>query len=289
MQKKLIAIQSDFGTVDGRSARLIGTIKRIDASLDVCMTENKCPKGDAVVASTLMYSSLPFFPEGTVYVSIVERTNGENPACAALTLDDKIILTPDNGALTIWIHRYGLKALRRLDTTVCPAGMNPYAYFAAQLARKAITYESLGEEYPVSQAETFAMYPPQVSFEIVTCGVFSVLENFGNLNLTVSVEEFDQSGIQAGDLVHVTVDRNKSIRFDETIPYDRSFGFAALGAPILFNGSSGYLGLGMNQASFADTYLKDRFDHSGAVAEYRVAIRKQAPSNQPIIRKEHSL
>lgn len=276
MQNKVIAIQSDFGTADGRAAKLIGTIKRTDASLDVCMTENKCPRGNAVVASTLLYSSLPFFPEDTVYVSIVERTDGDNPPCAALTNDNKIILTPDNGTLTVWIHRYGLKALRRLNAESCPQGLNPYAYFAALLAGGAIGYESLGEPYPVSEATTFAMYPPEVAKGTVKCGIFSVLENFGNLNLTVSFEEFEQSGIRAGERVRVTIERNGTYLFDDTIPYDRSFGFAELGAPILFNGSTGYLGLGMNQASFANAYLKDRFDSPGAIAEYRVTIRAQA-------------
>lgn len=276
MQKRVIAIQSDFGTVDGRSARLIGAIKRVDASLDVCMTENKCPRGDVAVASTLLYSSLPFFPEGTVYVSIVERTEGGNLPCAALTRDGKIILTPDNGTLTVWIHRYGLLELRRLNTSNFPSDMNPYAYAAAQLARRAVSYEALGESYPVAQANTFAMAPASVQAGQVDCGVFSVLENFGNLNLTVPIEEFDQSGIQAGDRVRVTIERDGIVRFDETIPYDRSFGFAEIGASILFNGSSGYLGLGRNQASFAGTYLQDRFDRPGAVAEYRVRILKQA-------------
>jgi S-adenosylmethionine hydrolase len=276
MQRRVIAIQSDFGTVDGRAAKLIGTVKRVDASLDVCMTENKCPRGDTVVASTLLYSSLPFFPEGTVFVSIVERADGDNPPCAALTRDNKIILTPDNGTLTIWIHRYGLKSLRMLHAEGCPKGMNLYAYYAAQLAREAVPYEALGEAYPVSEANVFAMYPPKVSQGGITCGIFSVLENFGNLNLTVSVEEFEQSGICAGDLVHVTIERNGTYLFDAVIPYDRSFGFAELGAPILFNGSTGYLGLGMNQQSFAEAYLKDRFDHPGVIAEYRVRIRKSA-------------
>ncbi len=276
MQSRVIAIQSDFGTADGRAAKLIGAIKCTDASLDVCMTENKCPRGDTVVASTLLYSSLPFFPAGTIYVSIVERNDGENPPCAALTFDNKIILTPDNGTLTVWIHRYGIKALRKLPVENCPVGMNPYAFFAAQLAGGTVSYETLGETYPVSEATTFAMYPPEVTPGDVKCGIFSILENFGNLNLTVSVEEFDQSGIQAGDRVHVTIERNGAYLFDETIPYDRSFGFAKLGASILFNGSTGYLGLGMNQSSFAGTYLQDRFDHAGAIAEYRVNIRKQA-------------
>lgn len=276
MQKKVIAIQSDLGTRDGRAAKLIGAIKRVDASLDVCMTENRCARGDVVVASTLLYSSLPFFPVDTVYVSIVERAEGENPPCAALTLDNKIILTPDNGTLTIWIRRYGLQEIRRLNTQRCPSDQNPYAYAAAQLASGTASYESLGERYPVSDAATFAMFPPTVHPGRVDCGIFSVLENFGNLNLTVSIEEFDQSGIQVGDRVHVSIERNGAVRFDETIPYDRSFGFAELGAPILFNGSSGYLGLGMNQASFAGTYLADRFDAPGAVAEYRVTIEKQA-------------
>jgi len=280
MQNRVIAIQSDFGTADGRAAKLIGTIKRTDASLDVCMSENSCPRGNAVLASTLLYSSLPFFPAGTIYVSIVERADSENTPCAALTFDDKIILTPDNGTLTVWIHRYGIKAIRALPVEDCPKDMNPYAFFAAQLAGGAVSYEALGEAYPVSEANTFAMYPPKIAPGSVTCGIFSILENFGNLNLTVSVEEFEQSGIQAGERVHITIERNGTYLFDDTIPYDRSFGFAELGAPILFNGSTGYLGLGMNQSSFAGTYLQDRFDHAGAIAEYRVNIRKQAQPSQ---------
>ena len=207
--------------------------------------------------------------------TIVERTDGDNPPCAALTNDGKIILTPDNGTLTVWIHRYGLKALRRLNAEICPKGLNPYAYFAALLAGGNVDYESLGEVYPVSEANTFAMYPPEVASGTVKCGIFSVLENFGNLNLTVSFEEFEQSGIRAGERVHVTIERNGTYLFEDTIPYDRSFGFAELGAPILFNGSTGYLGLGMNQASFANAYLKDRFDSPGAIAEYRVTICAQ--------------
>ena len=204
-------------------------------------------------------------------------------------MDDKIILTPDNGTLTVWIHRYGLKELRHLCAENCPAGMNLYAYSAAQLARGAVSYEALGASYPVSQALTFAMHPPVVEPGSVTCGVFSVLENFGNLNLTVSVEEFDQSGIVAGDRVRVTIERGGARLFDETIPYDRSFGFAELGAPILFNGSSGYLGLGMNQAHFANTYLKDRFDGADAVFEYRVAIVRQAEPTRLSDRKETTI
>jgi S-adenosylmethionine hydrolase len=104
--------------------------------------------------------------------------------------------------------------------------------------------------------------------------VLSVLENFGNLNLTVSIEEFEKTGIRFGETVHVTLERDGTAAFDSMIPYDRSFGYAALGAPILFNGSTGYIGLGLNQESFAGRYMKDRYDHPEGIAAYDVTIRK---------------
>jgi S-adenosylmethionine hydrolase len=36
--------------------------------------------------------------------------------------------------------------------------------------------------------------------------------------------------------------------------YHRSFGFVGLREPVLYNGSTGYMILGLNQASMVDTY-----------------------------------
>jgi S-adenosylmethionine hydrolase len=274
MQKHAIAIQTDFGTADGRAGKLTGSILRVDDTLDVCFTEHKCPRGDVMAAGTFLYNSLAFFPAGTVYVSIVERAQGGNPPCAALTHADQIILTPDNGILTIWMQNHGLKALRRLDITTAPADMNPYAYFAARLANGTLTFDELGEARPLEDTARYTVRASAIAEGFAQGGVLGVMENFGNLNLTVAIEEFERTGICFGDAVRVTLERDGRTVFDGTVPYDRSFGYAALGAPILFNGSTGYIGLGLNQESFAGKYMKDRYDHPEGIAAYDVTIRK---------------
>ncbi|HWR19876.1 MAG TPA: SAM-dependent chlorinase/fluorinase [Clostridia bacterium] len=269
-----IAIQTDFGTADGRAAKLIGTIKRVDQTLDVCFNENKCPRGDVMIAGTFLHNSLAFFPKGTVYVSIIESGTRDSVPCAALTHDDQIILTPNNGTLTIWTDNYGLKALRRLDTAAVPKGMDAYAYFAARLANGTLSYEELGQECAITDVKRFSVRASTISKGFAKGGVLSVLENFGNLNLTVSIAEFENTGIRFGDYVQVTLERDGITAFNCTIPYDRSFGYAELGTPILFNGSTGYIGLGLNQESFANKYMKDRYDHPEGIAGYDVTIGK---------------
>lgn len=275
MQKHAIAIQTDFGTADGRAAKLAGAIKRVDETLDVCFVEHKCARGNVMLAGTMLLNSLAFFPAGTVYVSVVEREGGANIPSAALTHTDQVILTPDNGTLTIWMQNHPLKALRRLETEKAPPGMSPYAYFAAKLANGALTFDELGPAVPVLEAERFSVRPSKIAPGYAECGVLSVMENFGNLNLTASIEEFEKTGIRFGDALRVTLERDGTIAFDETVPYDRSFGYTSVGLPILFNGSTGYIGLGLNQESFVGMYMKDRYDRPDGVAAYNVVVRKE--------------
>lgn len=280
MQKRLIAIETDYGTADGRAAKLVGAVKRVDASLEVCFANHACPRGNILFAGTMLYNSLAFFPRDTVYACIVERADGENPPCAAKTHDGKLILAPDNGSLTIWLENFGIAALRRLDAAQAPADMNPYAWFAARLANGTLAFDGLGPEYPVESAQRFPMRGAEVGEGYAECGVLSVMENFGNLNLSVSIERFEQTGIRFGDTVRVTLCCGEEIRFDADVRYDRSFGFTAPGAPILFNGSSGYVGLGLNQASFSDQYMKDRRELPDGVGAYALVIRKAAAGKE---------
>lgn len=280
MQKRLIAIETDFGTADGRAAKLVGAIKRVDASLEVCFANHACPRGNILLAGTLLYNSLAFFPEGTVYACIVERADGANPPCAAQTHDGKLILAPDNGLLTIWLSNFGLAAIRRLDVSRPPAGADPYAWFAARLANGTLSFGELGPEYPVDRAERFPVRGARVAEGRTECGILSVMENFGNLNLSISIEQFEKTGIRFGDVVRVRLCCGDETRFDGDVLYDRSFGFTAPGAPILFNGSSGYVGLGLNQASFTDQYMKDRREQPEGIGAYAVVIRRAAPGKE---------
>ena len=45
-----------------------------------------------------------------------------------------------------------------------------------------------------------------------------------------------------------------SVYFDEDVPYAKSFGFVKVGDPVVFNSSSNYISIGLNQGSFKAKY-----------------------------------
>lgn len=272
MRMRVLAIETDYGTADGRAAKLAGTIKRVDPSLEVDFANHRCPRGNIQVAGTLLYNSLPFFPAGTVYLCLVARAAGGNPPCAARTYDGKIILAPDNGLLTMWLENFGLESIRRLDLQSAPGDMDPYAYFAARLANGTMDEQDLGPVYPVEQAVRLILPGVEVREGYASCGVLSVMENFGNINLSLPIVRMEQTGIQLGQTVRVRMTLGEKTCFDEPVLYDRSFGYTALGSPILFNGSTGYVGLGLNRESFTQAYMQERQKLPEGVGAYRITI-----------------
>ena len=274
MSNHLFALQSDFGYTDGRAADLAGNILKLCPDASIYSVMHALPKGDVPSAALMIYSVLHFWPEGTIYVSIVEEDGAKGRPCAAYTVDNKYILTPDNGALSSWLDLYGVKELRALDLSLVPEGVEPYSYFAGALGSGKLAFADVGPAYPAAEAVRFKLMAPTVEDGYVKCVPFSVLRTFGNLNLNVLIDDFAKSGIAIGDNVTVTITRKGETLFEGRMPYNLSFGFAELGAPILFNGSNGFMGMGLNQENFAMAYMPESLQAGCDFNEYVIEIKK---------------
>ena len=108
----------------------------------------------------------------------------------------------------------------------------------------------------------------------VECGLFSVLKNFGNLNLNVRIDEFANANIAFGDAVRLTLTHNGEKRFEAETTYERSFGYVEFGKSVLFNGSSGYMGMGLNQKSFAAAYIPETLLPGADISGYVMTIER---------------
>ena len=107
------------------------------------------------------------------------------------------------------------------------------------------------------------------------CGIQSVVAAFGNLNLNIAIDRFLESGIRPGDRIQLTVTYGETAVFDGRLRYERTFGCVPEGAPVLFNGSSDFMGLGCNQTSFAGRYLAPLLRKETAMADYAVRIERE--------------
>ncbi len=111
MQQSVIAILTDYGTRDGRAAKLIGAVKRAEETLDVCLAVNNFPAGDVPGAAATLHGFLGYFPARTVTAALIGETDGKGrpfPPIAAKAPDGKVFLVPNNGLLTVWEQTHGI-------------------------------------------------------------------------------------------------------------------------------------------------------------------------------------
>ncbi|MBR0450820.1 MAG: SAM-dependent chlorinase/fluorinase [Oscillospiraceae bacterium] len=158
-----IVMQTDFGR--GGSGAMAGVCKIVDKSLKVYNITHEVPKFNVKAAGHNLTEVLPYWPKGTVFVSVIDPGVGtERKASVAETQNGYYIVTPDNGCLAEIAEQYGIKAIREIDQSINRYkgnqwsvksdifhGRDIFAYCGARLAAGIITIEEVGPEYPADE------------------------------------------------------------------------------------------------------------------------------------------
>lgn len=264
--KPRVVLMTDFGIDNMGTAAMEGVISSIDNEL-ICtnLTHRIEPFNTWQASGALMYV-VPFWPAGTVFVSVVDPGVGTpRRASVAKLKNGCYVVTPDNGTLTHMYYNVGIEAIREIDETVNRLkgtegtsifhGRDLFAYCAGKLAAGVIDFESVGPEYPVSEVVLHdALFNPNIQPGCAEGIITQAIPHFGNLNTNISVEAFSEAGFCFGETVHVTISHEGSVHFDADVLYEKSFGYVEQGEPIVFNGSMLYVGMALNQGHFANTY-----------------------------------
>jgi S-adenosylmethionine hydrolase len=265
MIKPFICLQSDFGLYWGAVSSMHGVIASIDPSLQVRDISHLLPMYQPWAASFCLNYTMPCWPEGTVFVSVVDPGVGTSRrACAAKTAGGQYVITPDNGTLTHVKAFPGIAEVREIDeklnrrpgTGRCNTfhGRDIFAYTAGRLAAGIIGFEEIGPAYPVEDTVAFPLVPPEIGRGYASGHIAMADHHFGGATTSIPVEDFEKTGIVHGDRPLVTIGHEGKEVFRERVLYHRSFGFAGRGEPILYNGSTGCMIIGLNQAAFTEKY-----------------------------------
>ena len=265
--KPCIVFQTDFGTGWGAVASMKGVCKQVDPALECVDLTHEIAQYDILAASRELAYVLPFWPAGTVFVSVVDPGVGtDRRACVALLENGSYVVTPDNGTLTHVARQIGVRAVRQIDEgrnrypgtedVAVFHGRDLFAYTAARLAAGVIDYAGVGPAYDPAELVLFdaALVMAKTADGAAEGVVSSVSDPFGSVALNVLSADLRAAGFRHGDRVRVTLAREARVYYDETVLYERSFGFVPLGAPILFDSSTNYIELGLNQGSFLIKY-----------------------------------
>jgi hypothetical protein len=265
--KPILVFQTDFTYKEGAVCAMYGVVKSVDRELEIIDGTHEIPQYDVWSASYRLYQSMQFWPEGTIFVSVVDPGVGTpRKACVAKTIDGYYIVTPDNGSLTHANKLIGIAEVREIDEKVNRLrgkntertsvfhGRDLFGYCAAKLASGIISYEGVGASYHPKEIVSLPMHEPAVSGGDVS-GIFEIGDpNFGNLWTNIPLKVFEQAGFHFGDHIQTTIHHAREVVFSEFLLFEKSFGFVKKGEVMIYNNELNMISLAVNQGSLADTY-----------------------------------
>lgn len=265
--KPILVFQTDFTYKEGAVCAMYGVVKSVDRELEIIDSTHEIPQYDIWSASYRLYQSMRFWPDGTIFVSVVDPGVGTpRKACVAETADGYYVVSPDNGSLTHLNHFVGITAVREIDQTINRLkgknteevsvfhGRDLFGYCAARLASGIITYEQVGPAYSISKIVTLPILKPKLEQNKVS-GILEINDpNFGNLWTNIPLTLFTEAGFVYGDYLNVSIHHTGKEVFSENLLFQRSFGYAQKGEAIIYNNELMLVALAVNQGSFSHHY-----------------------------------
>lgn len=277
--KKPLVLQTDFGTGDGAVSAMYGVAYGVDVDLKVADLTHEIPQYNIWEASYRLIQTVKYWPEGTVFVNVVDPGVGSaRKSVAVETSDGRYIITPDNGTLTHIKRMTGIKEARVIDETINRLpdsgasytfhGRDIYAYTGARLAAGVIDFAGVGPQMDVNEIVEVPIVEPSITGDTVS-GTIDVLDvRFGSLWSNISRELFLKLGINHGSGVEITIENGSRVVYKNILVYAKSFADVHTGESLLYANSVDCMAVAINQGSFAKAY------NIGTGTEWKISIRK---------------
>ncbi|MBT8079521.1 MAG: S-adenosyl-l-methionine hydroxide adenosyltransferase family protein [Gammaproteobacteria bacterium] len=264
--RRALVLSSDFGTTERFVASMKGVALGVDPDLQVHDLTHHIEPFNVWQASYMLAGTLDYWPEGTVFVSVVDPGVGtDRRSVVARTGTGHYVVTPDNGSLTLVADKQGILEVRQIDETVNRRpgsgsshtfhGRDVYAYTGARLAAAVIRFEEVGPLLE-TKIERLHYQQPQRIDDGVVGNITHIEMPFGNIVTNIPTSLVDAFGLapQVNGGVFVEISQAGRPVFQQRIPYARSFGHVDKGAPLLYSDSLQTMGLAVNSGNFAQQY-----------------------------------
>ena len=263
-QNRILVFQTDFGLKDGAVSAMKGVAIGVDSRLQLFDLTHEIPPYNIWEAAYRLEQVLPYWPAGTVFVSVVDPGVGtERKSVVLKTNTGHYIVTPDNGTLTLVAASMGVEAIREIDEAINRRkgseksytfhGRDVYAFTAARLAAGIIAFVQVGKILP-KEVVNIPYQKAQVTGSKVT-GTIDILDiQYGNIWTNIPVETFNKLLVKTGDSLSVKIYKNNIQKYHGVMPFVETFGAVAENKPLAYFNSLMRLSFALNQRNFSETY-----------------------------------
>lgn len=259
-----LVLQSDFGTRDGAVAAMKGVAASVSGELAIHDLTHEIPPYDIWEGALRLAQAAPYWPEGTVFVSVVDPGVGtERKSVVMRSRSGHYFVTPDNGTLTFVADELGIDAVREIDEAVNRRtgseasytfhGRDVYVYTGARLASGFIGFEEVGRKLP---ARVVTIPHQRAAYAGGALrGSIPVLDvRYGNVWTNIPRAMFENLALGIGERARVRIRHAGEPVYEGVVPYHPTFGRVPVGEPLLYLNSLGNVALAINQGSFAEAH-----------------------------------
>jgi S-adenosylmethionine hydrolase len=263
-QSNALVFQSDFGVKDGAVSAMKGVAYGVSHDIDLFDLTHEIPPYNIWEAAYRLYQTAPYWPKGTVFVSVVDPGVGsERKSVVLKTVSGHYFVTPDNGTLTLIAEHMGVAQIRVIDEVVNRLknsdssytfhGRDVYAYTGARLASGTISFEQVGREV-LSSLVKIQYQKPAFSNGTVKGNIPVLDVQYGNLWTNIDRTTFSRLNVKIGDRLKVKIYEKGKIVFDGVVTLANTFADVNVGESLAYMNSLGNFSLGVNQESFSARY-----------------------------------
>lgn len=259
-----LVLQSDFGVKDAAVASMKGVAVGVSTDLDIYDLTHEIPSYNIWEASLRLVQAAKYWPEGTVFVSVVDPGVGTKRKSVVLkTKSGHYFVSPDNGSLTAVSESLGVAGVRQIDEAVNRLanseksytfhGRDVYAYTGARLAAGVISFEQVGAEL---DAQVLLLPYEKARFEDGRLyGNIEILDpQFGNIWTNIDRTTFEELELAPGDEINIEISHGKDVVLNQTLPFYQTFGRVPVGSPLLYLNSLNRVSLALNQGNYSRSF-----------------------------------
>ncbi|MGP5715826.1 SAM hydrolase/SAM-dependent halogenase family protein [Brachybacterium tyrofermentans] len=262
---RALVLQSDFGLDDGAVSAMYGVAVGVDPALRIHDVTHNIPPYDIWEGSYRLAQVLTYWPEGTVFVSVVDPGVGSDRlSVVARTGTGHYVVTPDNGTLTHLENIFGITELREIDETrnrrpgseesYTFHGRDIYAFTGARLAAGATTFEDVGPVVDLEQMVRLPVTDPELR-EGGVVGIIDTLDvRYGSLWTSIPRALFRELDVAPGDRVTVRVHHHDTVVHATQVTYARSFAAVEVGESLLYVNSLDRMAIAINRGHYARAF-----------------------------------
>ncbi|GAB4021733.1 SAM hydrolase/SAM-dependent halogenase family protein [Spirosoma koreense] len=263
-QNGIVVFQSDFGLKDGAVSAMKGVALGVSPNLKLFDLTHDIPAYNIWEAAYRLYQTVPYYPAGTVFVSVCDPGVGtERRSVVMLTRTGQYIVTPDNGTLTLLAEHLGIREIRQINEAINRRknsnesytfhGRDVYAYTAARLASHTIRFDQVGQKL---RNEVVELPYQKATYEHGTLkGNIPILDvQYGNVWSNIPKSLIDRLGIKPGAMLQVRIFQKDKLVYDKPIRWVNTFGEAPVGEDVAYINSLLNFSVAVNQGNFSEKY-----------------------------------